>query len=275
MTLAGTYCLLPARPLPPGTAVRAAGSWTAGAATAAGRVRKENQDAVAIQQVGPWQIALCADGLGGLPLGGEASGLAVQAASGWLRQRLAHTSVAAPQELLDLVLSGLHEAQGALARHAEELALPPRGGLRTTLTVVVAGSSHWAFAHAGDGFGIRILPGAARVEPWLQPQKGAYLNEVACSLGPHLEGGPLSGVLEREPGELLAFGSDGIGDRVDLEGFGLHLLQRLQDNPEALSGLCGELLEELAGLSSDLGYLFDDNLSLVVLRPAHAGGGTC
>ena len=77
-----------------------------------------------------------------------------------------------------------------------------------------------------------------------------------------------------EPGEILAFGSDGIGDQVDLEGFGLHLMECLQAAPGELSGVCGDLLDGLAELRSEAGYAFDDNLSLVALQ-APIGGGSC
>jgi serine/threonine protein phosphatase PrpC len=240
-----------------------------------GHVRKENQDAVLAVSVGEWAIAVCADGLGGLPLGRDASLLAVETAATWLSRHLARTPEIHPQALSGLVLSSLFAAQEALEERAEALALPPGGGLRTTLIVVLAGPGHWAFAHAGDGFGIRILPLRGKVESWLEPQKGLYANEVACSLGPRMEGVPRAGTFEREPEEILAFGSDGIGDQVDLEGFGLHLLERVRTARSDLFDVCGDLLDECSELGSDAGYLFDDNLSLVVLQTSRPGGGTC
>ena len=184
MTIAGTYTLRPPCFQIFGTAQGEHPGWRAGAATVTGHVRKENQDAVALSEAGIWRIALCADGLGGLPMGKDASCLAVGAAAAWLQKRLARAGEIEPDALRGLASAGLCAAQDALERLAGFLALAPGGGLRTTLTVVLAGPGCWAFAHAGDGFGIRILPGSGRVEPWLHPQKGAYANEVACSLGP-------------------------------------------------------------------------------------------
>jgi serine/threonine protein phosphatase PrpC len=274
MTLAG-YDYRPPMGRVPAAAPAGHGGWRTGAATITGHVRQENQDAVLLQKAGPWQIALCADGLGGLPLGKDASSLAVAVAAGWLGRNLARAGEIEPERLRGLALSGLLAAQKALALLAGFLGLEPDGGLRTTLTVVLAGPTCWAFAHAGDGFGIRIRPGQGQVEAWLEPQKGAYANVVACSLGPRLEGMPRSGVRTWEPGELLAFGSDGIGDQVELEGFGLHLRECLLAAPGTLSGACGTLLDGLAELRSEAGYAFDDNLSLVVLQAPAGEDGPC
>lgn len=273
MTPAGTY-------LPRFAGVLASApdiscSWLSGASTVTGRVRRENQDAVMTEEVSPWQIALCADGLGGLSMGGDASRIAVSEATRWLRTQLSRVIHTSPEELRGLALAGLHKAQRALEQQAEYDELPLDGGLRTTLIIVVAGPDFWAYAHAGDGFGIRILPSRSRVESWLKPQKGASRNEVACSLGPCLEGMPQSGVLERDSDELLAFGSDGIGDQVDLEGFGFELLQRLRRDSPSLSATCNEWLEELASLPSVHGFIFEDNLSLVVLQSDPSRGATC
>lgn len=273
MTPAGTYLPRLAGVLAPAPDVPC--SWLPGASTVRGRVRRENQDAVRTEEVGPWQIALCADGLGGLPMGGDASRIAVSEAARWLRARLGRVIRTSLVELRGLALAGLHEAQRALERQAEFDELSPDGGLRTTLIVVVAGPDFWAYAHAGDGFGIRVLPSRSRVESWLKPQKGAAWNEVACSLGPCLEGIPRSGVLERDSDELLAFGSDGIGDQVDLESFGFDLLRRLQQDSPSLSATCAGLLEELASLPSGQGFIFEDNLSLVVLQSDPIRGVTC
>jgi len=250
-------------------------SWRTGASTVMGEVRSRNEDAVLTQEVGPWQVALCADGLGGLPLGGVASRIAVFEAARWLRRQLPRSPHASPEGLRSLALTSLQEAQRALERQAELEQLPDDGGLRTTLTVVVAGPDFWAYAHAGDGFGIRVLSSRARVESWLEPQKGAHAGEVACSLGPRLEGTPRSGVLERDADELLAFGSDGLGDQVDLEMFGFHLAQHLQQDTRGLSEACAGLLEGLAGLRAENGFVFEDNLSLVVLQSAWPQGASC
>ena len=256
----------------------AAPPWSPGSATITGNVRNENQDAVTVFRAGACQVALCADGLGGLPHGAEASRLALETAANLLRAQLEDGLLPTPEKLRDRAKSALCEAQRAIEKRAMQMDLKGNGGLRTTLIVLIGSESHWAYAYAGDGFGISIsgLPGEPRIYPWLEPQKGNSPSEVACSLGPNLEGTPRRGLLERIPGEMMVLGSDGIGDRVDLESYGEELARLAWRGGGDLQGICESQLAELASYRNEAGdYIFDDNLSMAILGTASHWEVTC
>ncbi len=130
----------------------ASGGSQLAAATHIGPVRKENQDAFgATPLLGQNGIALVvADGMGGLPGGGEAATAAVAAALAVLAAGSADAAT---------VVSAVLAANGAVG----ELKAGIGGQPGTTLTIAAVSGQHAAIGHAGDSRAYLVSAGQARV----------------------------------------------------------------------------------------------------------------
>ncbi|MHB8719010.1 MAG: PP2C family protein-serine/threonine phosphatase [Candidatus Dormibacteria bacterium] len=113
--------------------------WEVAAATSIGNVRTENQDRVAAVALRDDGLALLvADGMGGMPRGGEAATVATAVATARLRGAAATTADA---------LEALMDANAAVGRLRDRLAGQPG----TTMTLaLLAAEGGVAIAHAGD-----------------------------------------------------------------------------------------------------------------------------
>lgn len=240
--------------------------WRLGFATHKGQVRAENQDYGLSFTIDGHDVLIVADGCGGLPHGQRAAYLAVVSAAGSIitgyglasRWRIPHVRDAAAKAILD--------ATHRLAVEGDKLnVFDVRGGLRTTLIVVIGNQHETGYAYIGDGGGCIVTP-SGEVHHFLDPQKapGYGLNVLAASLGPVMEGEPVTGVLRRTPGELVIIGTDGVFDRVD-KTFPKDVLRGCIRHKGNLAETAEHILAELAACQDSAGYICDDNLSIGIL----------
>jgi serine/threonine protein phosphatase PrpC len=241
------------------------GPWNLGLATRKGHVRSENQDYVLGFTMAGRQMLIVADGCGGLPNGQRAAYLAAVTAA----ESLILDCGAARQDLglREAAARAVRSAWLRLATEGDKLNVSEtQGGLRTTLVVVVGGSTEYGFAYIGDGGG-EVLRASGQLDRFLVPQKAGAPNILACSLGPGLEGEPVTGSVTREPGDLLLVGSDGVFDRVD-GSFARDLLRAAIQHGGDLQMVAARALDELADTQDEAGYICDDNLTIGLM----AGG---
>jgi protein phosphatase len=249
--------------------VQPGSSWTRACGTDRGPVRQENQDeglAIGLR-CGDQEldVAIVADGLGGLPLGAEAARLAVRAAARTVVEHLAATAA-----LEAVALEAIEAAQAELGRYAEANGLQARDGLRSTLAVVVADAREYGWAHVGDGGGL-VLRQEGCLDSFLVPQKGAAPNVVSASLGPVPEGVARHGALARRPGDLLFLGTDGIFDRVD-DSFAPAVRNLARELGGDLDRVVRAVLEDFGAHRDAAGFpVCDDNMTLALI----AGGRPC
>jgi hypothetical protein len=140
-------------------------------------------------------------------------------------------------------------------------------GLKTTLIVVVAARMAYGYAYIGDGKGC-ILRATGIEEDFLIPQRAptdATCVLAAC-LGPTMLGGPITGTIPRQPGDLLIVATDGaFSESVELGGDFMKRLLRAAFHFEGdLQRTVSHVLRELSSTKDELGFLFDDNLSLAL-----------
>lgn len=239
------------------------GPWKLALATDKGNVRQENQDFGLCFETGGHDVLIVADGCGGLPHGRIASYLAaVSAALSVMR-----TYGTAPRwrgpHVTDAAAKAIADAAHRLAIEGDKLNVTDvRGGLRTTLIVVVGNRREVGYAYIGDGGGC-VVRASGEVRTFLEPQKASDLgmNVLAASLGPRIEGEPVTGTLTREPGDLLIVGTDGIFDRVD-NGFPKDVLRGCIQYKGDLQKAAEQIVQELAACQDSGGYICDDNLTL-------------
>lgn len=112
--------------------------------------RRSNEDSCAYWWTGNAFFAAVADGLGGMPGGGEASRCAIRE----LQER-ARASMASATGIEELV-RGCHRRLGELQRQD-----PAHAAMATTLTVVAACGDRLAIAHCGDTRLYRLRGGAS------------------------------------------------------------------------------------------------------------------
>ena len=236
--------------------------WTVGFATNGGRIRSRNEDAGCAFLAGGGQAAVVADGLGGMPLGAEASAIAVRAAARTVR-RLWRPG-AAPAVVLHAAFA---TASARLAAEGLRRGMrSPRDGLRTTLLVALAAPDAFHYGFIGDGGIVRLGAGRA-CEALMAPQKadGEALNQLAASLGPFAHGAPVLGSAPRGPGDMLVLATDGVADRVQPRFYADVLLRHARlaggDLPAAAARVLAMLANHVeAGL-----FRFDDNMTLALL----------
>ena len=197
------------------------------ARTDKGRVRGNNEDAVAVDRGA--QIAILADGMGGYNAGEVASGMATT----FIRTEMARwlAQAAAPPQSTDVrrALEACVE-QANLAILDAALSTPQYAGMGTTLVVAVFYGSRLILGHIGDSRCYRVRNGRmqqiTRDHSWLQEQVDAGLltaqqaaqsshrNLVTRALG--VEPNVLLEVNEFQvaPSDLFVLCSDGLTDMV-------------------------------------------------------------
>lgn len=127
------------------------------AATHVGRVRQQNEDALAFDA--SLGYVVLADGLGGCPAGEVASRTAVEAASATLRDALRRTSFESIPR--DLVVRAINAANDAVFESARTH--PARAGMATTLVVAVWHDSALMVGHVGDSRMYRFRGGLVQL----------------------------------------------------------------------------------------------------------------
>ena len=243
-----------------------AGVWALGLATIKGNVRSENQDYGLCFQIAGHDILVVADGCGGIPHGQRASYLATVSAA----KSVIHSYGTAPRwqspKVKDVAVKAIMSAAHSLAIEGDKLNITDvRGGLRTTLIVVVGNKREVGYAYIGDGGGC-VVQSNGEVKHFLEPQKanGHAMNVLAASLGPSMEGEPVSGVLKREAGDILLVGTDGIFDRVEAM-FPKDVLRGCIQYQGDLQKTAEHIVMELASFKDAAGYICDDNLTLGIM----------
>ncbi len=241
-------------------------SWSMGYATHTGNVRTENQDFVTCFRIGEYDVLICADGLGGLPQGQQASFLAVFEAAKSALQQLGSTSPWRTTRLNRVLRKMLSQTHHILSTHGDKLRITDiNGGLRTTLIIVLAKGSDVHYGYIGDG-ALDILRTSGRLESLMTPQKhGQFLNVLSASLGPQRQGEFEIGQIERTPGDLIIISTDGIADRVDAPVFARDVMRNAIRNNGNLHAVARQIVEELASSKDEHGYICDDNLTLALL----------
>ena len=243
-----------------------AGVWALGLATIKGNVRTENQDYGLCFQTAGHDVLVVADGCGGIPHGQRASYLAaVSAAKSVIRSYDTAPRWQSPK-VKDVAVKAIMSAAHSLAIEGDKLNITDvRGGLRTTLIVVVGNKREIGYAYIGDGGGC-VVQSNGEVKHFLEPQKanGHAMNVLAASLGPSIEGEPVSGVLKREAGDILIVGTDGIFDRVEAM-FPKDVLRGCIQYQGDLQKTAEHIVMELASYKDAAGYICDDNLTLGIM----------
>ena len=240
---------------------------TEGFATHPGRVRGHNEDAGTAFRIGSHQVAIVADGVGGMPLGGQASTIAVRAAERAIRYAwriLPEGKQPAPRILLQAAIGS---AAARLAAHAVRHGIDePRQGLRTTLMIVIATADHHHFAYIGDG-GIFLVRADGSVDALMDPHKveGGALNQLAASLGPFPHGTATFACAERKPGDLLIAGTDGVADRLQPRFYSDRLPGHLTRCDGDLSVAAARVLAIRADPQENGLFRFDDNMTLALI----------
>ena len=250
------------------------------ALTDTGRVRAQNEDAVAVHpQLG---LMLLADGMGGYNAGEVASRLAVEQVAEHMRLWLtgAKARGAAPAAVAQALQASAELANRAILETAQ--ASPHCAGMGTTLVAGVLRGGHLILGHAGDSRGYRLREGAlqqiTRDHSWLQEQIDAGLltpEQAAVSGQRNLVTRALVAedvtqldviVFDTRPGDLYLLCSDGLTEQMPHGD-----LQDLARQPVPLA----EKARRMVALANALGGR--DNISVVLAQlaaqPTASSGG--
>lgn len=245
-------------------------TWPLGFATHRGLVRRNNEDAGCAFSIGPHQVIILADGVGGMKHGQAAAQIAVRAAQRAIRLAWRITPADCkphPAAVLSCAFAAAAArlAAGGLSRGFASL----KDGLRTTLMIVIGTAHQFHFGYIGDG-AIYVVRQGGQVEPLMVAHKAdpALQNVLAASLGPILHGAPVLGATERRPSDFLIAATDGIADRVLPSFYGKTLLHRARASDGALGDAAAALLQQLATHRSDGVFTFDDNMTLGLMGGA-------
>ena len=238
------------------------------ARTDCGRVRKNNEDAVATApEIG---LALLADGMGGYNAGEVASNMAISITEHAMARWFAHAGTTpTTSDVRKALQESVQEANLAVLNTA--LQQPQCAGMGTTLVAAVFVQDRLVLGHMGDSRCYRLRDGQlqqiTRDHSWLQEQMDAGLmppEEAAQSGNGNLVTRAL-GVEESTPMEINEFQvlpqdlfllcSDGLTDMMDD-----HELLMLASTPVSL--------EEKANLLIDTANTFGgrDNISVVLVQ---------
>lgn len=238
------------------------------AATVVGPVREDNQDRARAAFLHGFELLVIADGMGGLPRGGEAADIAVRLAFAHVSKHLRDIAPLGVDAVRALLLEAIWGVARSLAMAAK--AMPgPLDQLRTTLVLVVGLPDAFVCAWIGDG-GVWVAREQGSTIHLLEPHKDMTNPCVLhASLGPFTMGRPSWAAVGRVAGDLLIAGTDGVMDVVD-EDFPAFIRERIQKMGLSRDVLLATL-EELARYTHDDGeFAFSDNLTLGVMT----GGGS-
>ncbi len=238
------------------------------ALTDTGRVRANNEDAVAVHEAA--RLGLLADGMGGYNAGEVAAAMAVNLVGSELAQWLEDASdrvsmVAVRQALLACVESANHAILAAALSNPQYL------GMGTTLVVAAFRGNRLVLGHIGDSRCYRLRGGELRQitrdHSWLQEQIDLGLltpaqaavsglgNLVTRALGVDDAVHPEINEFAVEPQDLFILCSDGLSDMVsDTE------LTELANLPLALP----EKAERMVAMANAHGGR--DNISVLLVQ---------
>ena len=252
-------------------------AWNIGWATRKGPVRPKNEDFVLAFEIARRQVVIVADGVSGEPHGGTAAFLACQSAAWSITRQLGRLRAWDQPDPSAVASLALEAASRTLGKVAD--AFHRTNGLRTTLIIVIASPKAYGYAYIGDGKGC-VLRTTGTLDEFLMPQRASSdaPNVLAACLGPRILGAAVSGLLARHPGDLLIVGTDGVFTESVALGkeFFKNLLGAALHFQGDLQRTVASVLDELCMARDQFGFLFDDNLSLVLVgdgqRPQLAPG---
>lgn len=237
-----------------------------GAASIVGNTRESNQDRVRIASIAGVDVIVLADGLGGLPHGGEAAEAASTYAMGRLRKELKAAASASLEGVRTLLLSiawatALRLAQDAQTRGWTET----DSGFRTTLILIVALRDAYVITWVGDG-GVFVVHAGGTILPLLEPHKSpATPDLLEASLGPVSEGRPAWAMVARAPGDLLMAATDGVADIFD-DAMAARMREHLTDCDGDANRAAQAAVEDVAGRVDERGdFVVTDNLTIALL----------
>jgi len=243
--------------------------------TDTGRARRNNEDAVALDEAG--RIAVLADGMGGYNAGEVASQMASERVRSELAERLrplgaTPTETELKSALLDAVESANRAVYDAAMTTAEY------AGMGTTLVVAVYRGDKLWLGHIGDSRAYRFRAGhleqLTRDHSLLQEQIDAGLittEQAAYSMHKNLvtRAVGVDEVVELEihdypvePGDVLLMCSDGLSDMLSDE----QIAQLLRTNDSLATA--GAMLVQAANAAGGR-----DNIAVVLVR-AKPGSGS-
>jgi len=243
-------------------------AWDFVALTHVGRVRANNEDAIAFD--GSLGLAILADGMGGYNGGEVASGMAIALLQASFGRWLAHAGLRAPSRAVRRALqAGVDEANGAILEAG--IANVQLHGMGTTLVMAAFGAQRVVVGHIGDSRCYRLRDGEldllTRDHSLLQEQldAGAITPEQAA-LSPHRNLVTRALGIERQvdleihehaarPGDLFMLCSDGLTEMIPHAKLFTLLLQD--------AGLA-EKATLLVAIANDNGGR--DNISVVLAR---------
>lgn len=240
--------------------------WELGLATNKGNVRSENQDFGLSFQINGNNVLIVADGCGGVPLGGRAARLVALSAAASVVRNYGMAQRWHVPHVKDAAAKAIKDAAHRLAVEGDKLNITDvRGGLRTTLIVIIGNKREVGYAYIGDGGGC-VVKSSGEVHRFLNPQKANdfAMNVLAASLGPMMEGDPVTGVLKHAPGDILIIGTDGVFDRIDKE-FPKDVLRGCIQYKGDLQLVAEHIITEMASQQDKYGYICDDNLTLGIM----------
>ncbi|MBS0402588.1 MAG: serine/threonine-protein phosphatase [Proteobacteria bacterium] len=245
------------------------------ARTDTGRVRSNNEDAVAVHEAA--RLVLLADGMGGYNAGEVAAGMAIGVVGGelaqWLEEAPERVSMAAVRQAL---LACVDSANQAILGAAQ--ANPQYLGMGTTLVAGVFRGNRLILGHIGDSRCYRLRRGELRQitrdHSWLQEQIDLGLltpaqaavsglgNLVTRALGVDGEIQPEINEFVVEPQDLFILCSDGLSDMLsDAE------LAELARQPIALA----DKAERMVAMANAHGGR--DNISVLLAQAGPGPGG--
>jgi len=243
------------------------GPWTMGLATAKGNVRTENEDyALCFRMDDDHDVLTVADGCGGVPHGRRAAYVAVVSAAASVVRTYGTAPLLFTPRAREAAAQAIEDAARRLAVEGDKLNVTEsRAGLRTTLIVLIGDRREIGYAYIGDGGGC-VVRASGAIDRFLSPQKADELamNVLAASLGPVVEGNPVTGTIKRMPGDLVLVGTDGVFDRIGPE-FPKDVLRGCVQFGGDLQATAEHVLDELASFKDGEGYVCDDNMTLGLL----------
>ncbi len=212
--------------------------------------------------LGPIQVTIISDGCGGHFGGRNAAYTAVSASVECLLR-------STERNLIDAARGCLEAASQHVASVGTQMWGPSE--FRCTLIVLLANQSEYALAYIGDG-GADVRRSDGTWERLLTPQQEEKTGFLTGCLGPTPYGNYVLKTLNREPGDFLVAGTDGIyvAEVTDLEGFWAWPM-KMASKCVSPSDLGSVLDMYVSKCLEDHPDIFDDNVTALVLTTPQAG----
>jgi serine/threonine protein phosphatase PrpC len=214
-------------------------------------------------------LIVMADGVGGLPFGGQAAEAATSHAFRRLRRELPRALAVGVEGVRTLLLSTVWSTAGHVAAEARARGLRrTEDGLCTTLILAVALAEVYVVVWIGDG-GAHVLRGKEKVERLLVPHKSPDAPTLLeAAIGPETDGAPSWSITPRRPGDVFLVTTDGVADQFDA-GVVARLHAAIARSRTRAKPALQDLLGELASQKNAFGrYTFTDNLTAALVLTA-------